>query len=40
MSLTIELTGFESKVNLREGVARTYEWYLKNIFEGKGTTAQ
>ena len=40
MSLTIELTGFESKVNLREGVARTYEWYLKNIFEGEGTTAQ
>jgi len=40
MSKTIELTGFESKVDLVEGVMRTYDWYRKNIFNGKGTTAQ
>lgn len=40
MNLTIELTDFESKVSLREGVALTYKWYLKNIFEGEGITAR
>jgi len=40
MNQTIELIGFESQVNLLDGVARTYDWYRKFIFEGKGVTAK
>jgi UDP-glucose 4-epimerase len=40
MSQTIELTGFESQVGFLDGVARTYDWYKKNIFEGDEITAQ
>ena len=40
MSKTIELIDFESQVGLVDGVARTYKWYRKNIFEGKGITAR
>ena len=34
MEQTIRLTEFESKVDLFDGVSRTYEWYKTNFFEG------
>ncbi len=40
MSKTIELIGFESQVDLLDGIERTYDWYRKNIFNGEGITAQ
>lgn len=40
MTLARELTGYQSSIGLREGVARTYAWYRSHVFEGKGTTAR
>ena len=40
MSKTINLINFESQVNFVNGVGRTYDWYRKNIFEGKVDTAK
>jgi nucleoside-diphosphate-sugar epimerase len=40
MGLAQRLTGYRSKVGLREGVARTYDWYRRNVFEGSGVTAR
>ena len=40
MSKTINLINFESQVNFVNGVGRTYDWYRKNIFEGKMATAK
>ena len=34
------LIGFESKVSLREGIEKTWEWYLKNVFLGGGISAK
>ncbi|MFC7049272.1 NAD-dependent epimerase/dehydratase family protein [Emcibacter nanhaiensis] len=39
MTKAMELTGYQSKVSLEEGLARTFEWYKQNIFEGHGITA-
>ena len=39
MSETIKLIGFESKINFADGVARTYDWYRKNIFDGGKASA-
>lgn len=32
MTLCRSITGYESRVGLGEGVARTYDWYLQNVF--------
>ena len=40
MTLTKELTGYESIIELEEGLARTYEWYRTNIFEGTSVSAK
>lgn len=34
------LTNFQSVVRLREGVARTYEWYRTRVFDGGGVSAR
>ncbi|HYG86202.1 MAG TPA: NAD-dependent epimerase/dehydratase family protein [Azospirillum sp.] len=33
MSKAIEVTGFRSRVDLRIGVQRTYDWYREHVFE-------
>ena len=40
MTLTTELTGVESKINLEEGIQITYDWYRNNIFEGQSISAE
>lgn len=40
MSLARTLTGFESRIELREGVGRTYDWYRAKVFEGHGVSAR
>ena len=40
MSLATRLTGFRPRVGLREGVGRTYDWYVKNVFEGRELSAK
>jgi nucleoside-diphosphate-sugar epimerase len=40
MSVTKGLINFQSQVDLIDGISRTYDWYRKNIFEGKNITAQ
>ncbi len=39
MNLTIELTGHEPAVSLREGLQRTFDWYRANVFEGRKVSA-
>ncbi len=40
MKKTNAFTGYEAKIGLEEGVAKTYEWYVKNVFEGHGVSAK
>jgi UDP-glucose 4-epimerase len=40
MTQTLELTSFESQIELFDGIRRTYDWYRKNIFEGGRITAR
>jgi nucleoside-diphosphate-sugar epimerase len=40
MSKTINLIDFESQISLVDGVSLTYDWYRKNIFDGKLVTAK
>lgn len=40
MTITGQLTGYESCVGLQEGISKTYQWYKENIFEGEGATAK
>ena len=40
MSKTLDLTGFESKVNLINGIKRTYKWYKNHVFESDEKTAK
>lgn len=40
MALAQSLTQFQSTIRLREGVARTYDWYRTNVFDGPGVTAR
>jgi len=40
MTKTTELINFESKVELDEGIRRTFVWYKRNIFEGSEVTAK
>ncbi|MDG1859012.1 MAG: NAD-dependent epimerase/dehydratase family protein [Emcibacteraceae bacterium] len=39
MTRAKELTGYQSTVSLEDGLSRTYDWYVKNIFDGHGVTA-
>jgi len=39
MSETKKLIDYESRVSFSDGVARTYEWYRKNIFDGGRVSA-
>lgn len=39
MSKTSRLTGYTSKVSLREGVERTYAWYHEHVFSSGGVSA-
>jgi nucleoside-diphosphate-sugar epimerase len=40
MQLAQRLTGCNSSVPLREGIARTYAWYRTKVFESGGATAK
>ena len=40
MRQTHQLLNYEPKVSLSEGILKTWTWYLENIFEGGGPTAQ
>jgi nucleoside-diphosphate-sugar epimerase len=40
MELTKELLGFESNVELRKGIERTWTWYREHVFENGGLTAR
>ena len=40
ISLTTKLLNYKSKVSLREGISKTWDWYRKNIFEGNGPSAR
>jgi nucleoside-diphosphate-sugar epimerase len=39
MNLTIEVTGHEPGVSLRDGVQRTFDWYRTHVFEGAELSA-
>lgn len=39
MTKTIALTGYTAQVPLRDGIARTYDWYRSRIFEGRQESA-
>jgi nucleoside-diphosphate-sugar epimerase len=39
MTTTFELTGYEPKVSLEEGILKTYEWYLPRVFRGSELSA-
>jgi UDP-glucose 4-epimerase len=36
---TSELIDFDAKVGLEEGIQRTFDWYLKHIFQNEGVSA-
>ncbi len=40
MSKTGSVTGYVAQVELEAGLARTYEWYDRNVFGGKGVSAR
>ena len=40
MSRTQALIDYEGQISLAEGVARTYDWYRRNVFETGGMTAR
>jgi nucleoside-diphosphate-sugar epimerase len=39
MTKTAELTGYRSRVSLDEGIARTFDWYRQNVFDGTAQSA-
>lgn len=39
MRLSKDLLDYESKVSLREGITRTWEWYRKHVLESRGPSA-
>jgi nucleoside-diphosphate-sugar epimerase len=39
MMKTTELTGYQARIPLQEGVARTYEWYRDRVFSGVQVSA-
>ena len=40
MSKTQERTGYRPRVTLKEGIQRTFDWYLANVFQGDGVSAK
>ena len=40
MTKAMALTGYVPKVSLRDGVERTFEWYLENVFREGGMSAR
>ena len=40
MTKAKDLTGFQAQVGLREGVARTFQWYNETVFQSGGITAK
>jgi len=40
MRYTTELTDYESKITLQDGIGRTFQWYKANVFEKDGLTAK
>ena len=40
MRTTAKLLDYEANVDLHEGIRRTWAWYLENVFEAGGLTAQ
>lgn len=40
MSRTASLIDYDPKVSLDEGIQRTYDWYVQNVFDGGGVSAQ
>lgn len=40
MTKALEFTGFQAKIGLREGVAKTFQWYNETIFQSGGITAK
>jgi len=39
MTKAISLTGYQSTISLEHGLSKTYDWYVANVFEGHGVTA-
>lgn len=39
-TLLEKITDFKGKVSLKDGIQKTYDWYLDNIFLGKGISAK
>jgi UDP-glucose 4-epimerase len=39
MSKAVNATRFKPRVTLREGIQKTYDWYLANVFEGANASA-
>jgi nucleoside-diphosphate-sugar epimerase len=40
MSRMLNLTGFEARIELAEGIERTYAWYRKHVFAGGAVSAR
>jgi len=40
MTKTDALTGFTAQVGIKQGVEKTYAWYVDNIFDGHGISAK
>lgn len=40
MTLTASVTGYRAQVDLDEGIARTFEWYRDQVFEGEEASAR
>ncbi|MEW5757416.1 MAG: NAD-dependent epimerase/dehydratase family protein [Pseudomonadota bacterium] len=40
MSKVKELTGYEARVDIKEGIAKTFSWYRSEIFDAGGITAK
>jgi len=39
MSKTIEISSYKTKINLREGLQHTFNWYRENVFQNEGVSA-
>ena len=39
MGLTKQLLNYESKTCLREGITKTWEWYMANVFDNSQASA-
>lgn len=40
MKKTIEVTGYQAKVGLEEGIRKTFGWYKESVFDGKEVCAK